>query len=90
VQVPPLAGRVCRILGLNPLATIASGALLLTCQVEDAAAICRAVIAEGIACAEIGRVEDGPPVVWQEGQAGREPLPRPQRDEIGKVYENEI
>ena len=89
VRVPPLAGRVCRIFGLDPLATIASGALLLTCRAEDAAAICRAVEAEGIDCAEIGRVEDGPPAVWQAGQAGCELLKRPQRDEIGKVYEKE-
>jgi len=89
VQVPPLAGRVCRIFGLDPLATIASGALLLTCRAEDGAAIRQAVEAEGIACAEIGQVEDGPPAVWQASQAGRELLMRPLRDEIGKVYERE-
>jgi hydrogenase maturation factor len=89
VQVPPLAGRVCRIFGLDPLATIASGALLLTCRAEDATVIRQAVEAEGIACAEIGQVEDGPPAVWQAGQVGRELLKRPLRDEIGKVYERE-
>jgi hydrogenase maturation factor len=89
VQVPALAGRVCRIFGLDPLATIASGALLLTCRAEDATAIRQAVEAEGIAIAEIGQVEDGPPAVWQTGQAGRELLKRPPRDEIGKVYERE-
>ncbi len=85
VPVPELSRRMCAAFNLNPLSTIASGALLMAVAGEDAAAICAALQAEGIACAPIGQVEDGQVGVWQaDGQA----LPRPARDEIARVYEN--
>lgn len=83
VPIPALAGRVCAIFGLDPLATIASGALLLTAPPGDADAITRALHEAGIDCTRIGVVEAGEPQVWT--PAGL--LPRPSRDEITKVYE---
>lgn len=77
VPVPKLSARICHAFGLDPLAAIASGALLLTAPATDAHAIRRALEAEGIACAEIGVVEDGPTHVN---------LPRPERDEITKAW----
>jgi hydrogenase maturation factor len=85
VPVPPLAGRVCAALGLDPLAAIASGALLLAAPGSDAAAIQAALRAEGIVCAEIGTVEEGPPAVWL-GE-GRKALARPARDEVARLFE---
>ena len=85
VLVPDLARRVCAAFGLNPLATIASGALLIAAAAEDAPAIRAALESEGIACSEIGRVTDGPAGVWQ---ADGEVFPRPARDDIAKVYED--
>jgi hydrogenase expression/formation protein HypE len=83
VPVPPLAGRVCAALGLDPLRTIASGALLLTAGAEDAAAILAALEADGIACAEIGRVTAGAAeVVTPNGER----LERPARDEIARLF----
>jgi hydrogenase maturation factor len=87
VPIPSLSARICRAFGLDPLATIASGALLLTTPAADAAAIQQALGAEGIACHEIGVVEPGPPGVWQKTENGRHHLPRPVRDEIARVYE---
>jgi len=86
VPVPPLAARICAALGLDPLATIASGALLLTAAEADAAAIKAALRSEGIACAELGYVAAGPPQVWQAGAGQRRVLPRPARDEITRLY----
>lgn len=83
--VPTLSARICQAFGLDPLATIASGALLITASAGDALAIRRALDAEGIACAEIGWAEDGPAGVWQTGE--RRHLPRPERDDIGRAYE---
>ena len=84
VYVPDLPGRICAAFGLNPLATIASGALLLAAAATDAPSICAALQAEGIDCGEIGWVEAGPVGVWQpDGQV----FPRPARDEIARVYE---
>ncbi len=84
VPVPDLARRACAAFGLDPLATIASGALLLTAPPGDAARIRAALEGEGIPCAEIGAVTAGPPTVQQPD--GR-PLPRPARDDISRVFE---
>lgn len=85
VPIPPLAGRLCQAFGIDPLAAIASGALLMAARPERTAVIRRAVEAEGVPCAEIGGVEEGPAGVWRAG--GLEELPRPERDEIARVYE---
>lgn len=87
VPIPYLAQQVCRAFGLDPLATIASGALLFTAPPGDAPAIREALQAGGIDCASIGRVEAGPSVVRQESGGVQSAFPRPQRDEIGRVYE---
>ena len=87
VPVPALAGRVCQAFGLDPLATIASGALLLSAAPQDANAICEALEASGILCAEIGFCVE--PVGKPHGvykPDGTE-LTRPTRDEIARVYE---
>ena len=84
VPIPPLAGKVCRAFGINPLATIASGALLLTCPPGDAGPIQTAMWKEGISCTTIGGVEEGPAGVFTpEGK----PVIRPSRDEITRVFE---
>jgi len=87
VPIPALCARVCAAFGLDPLATIASGALLLTASQTAAPAIKQALAEAGIDCAIIGRVQEGPAAVWQETATGVRPLPRPQQDEIGRVYE---
>lgn len=86
VLVPGLAGRICEVFGLDPLASIASGALLLTAPELDAGAIIRTLQSEGIPCVEIGVIETGPAAVWRRNGDGWEPLPRPARDEIARVF----
>jgi hydrogenase maturation factor len=84
VPVPALARRVCEAIGLNPLATIASGALLLAARPDYTARIRDALTDEGINVAEIGHVEgEGPGVIMPDGSAWL----RPDRDEIGKAFE---
>jgi hydrogenase expression/formation protein HypE len=89
VPVPPLARRICEAFQLDPLATIASGALLLAAPAADAEDICQALERAHIPCAVIGRVEAGPAGVWQQTSGGRHPLAWPERDEITRVYETE-
>jgi hydrogenase expression/formation protein HypE len=86
ISIPALSAKICRAFDLDPLATIASGALLLTCAATDAGKICQALQDGGIPARIIGQVEDGPAEVWQASPTGPQALPRPQRDEIGKVY----
>ena len=88
VMLPELSARMCIILGIDPLAAIASGALLLAVQPEDAGVIRAAVEGAGIPCAEIGRVVDGPQAAWSMLRDGsRELLQRPERDDIARLFE---
>ncbi len=87
VYISPIAAKLCTAFNLNPLETIASGALLLTAHGSDAVHIQGALETNGIRCDEIGAVEDGPVGVWQPAETGRVLLPRPQRDEIARLFE---
>jgi hydrogenase maturation factor len=90
VPVPPLAARLCKVMGIDPLGAIASGALLLAVPQPDARAICAALESEGIPCAQIGGVleRSAAPHVRQGPHAGAAPLPALERDEIARLYEN--
>jgi hydrogenase maturation factor len=86
IAVLPEGERLCREFGLDPLGTIASGALLLTLAPSDAAPVLHACAGEGIACAFIGQVlprENG--VVLVEGGHAR-PMPAFPQDEITKLF----
>lgn len=83
VPVPVLSARICAHFGIDPLATIASGALLLTTPTEDSARIRAALGRAGVPCTVIGAVGPGPTGVWRwDG----EPWPYPERDGIAQVY----
>ena len=86
VAVPPLSRRICQVFDLDPLASIASGALLLTAPPEHSLPIRRALESEGIPCAEIGWVEEGPPAVWSTHPDGKQAIPRPAQDEIARLF----
>lgn len=90
VHIPSLCQKICAVFELDPLATLASGALLLTTPSEDAPAIQRAVKAAGIPCNVIGYVTEGPGQVWCENRGQTTLLPRPARDEITRVYERPV
>ena len=87
VPVPALSARICAHFELDPLASIASGALLLAVTEADAAAVGEALSGAEITWAEIGRVLDGPPAVYRPGKSKKELWPRPERDQIALVYE---
>lgn len=88
VPVTQLSGKVCAAFGIDPLATIASGALLMTTSAEHASPIIRALEKNGIPCADIGDVRCGTAAVYNRVQAGEALLARPERDEITKVFES--
>jgi hydrogenase maturation factor len=83
IPVSNLSRKICQFFDLNPLASIASGSLLMAVKADDAKNICAALEAEDIPCTEIGQVEEGPVAVWINDD---EKLERPERDDIGKVY----
>jgi hydrogenase expression/formation protein HypE len=88
VPIPPLSRRICQIFGIDPLATIASGALIITCVPDQADRIQLAIQSEGIPCAKIGTVLEGSPMVWETSRgSGPKPLFYPPRDEIARIFE---
>ncbi|MFQ5898321.1 MAG: AIR synthase family protein [Candidatus Methylomirabilia bacterium] len=86
ISVLPEGERLCQEFGLDPLGTIASGALLLTLTPADATLVLHACAREGIPCAFIGQVvprEQG--VMLVEGSRAR-PMPTFPQDEITKLF----
>jgi len=86
IPVLEAAGPLCAQLGIDPLGTIASGALLVAVASEDAEQVTRACVAEGIACARIATAVD-PSCGIKLVRAGQEvDLPRFDQDEIVKAF----
>lgn len=89
IEVLPECRALCSAYGLEPLGTIASGALILTCAASDADALLAAYSRAGIRGTVIGGVvprERGATLV---GPEGARPLPRFPRDEIARLFERE-
>ncbi|MHA2428940.1 MAG: AIR synthase-related protein, partial [Candidatus Hermodarchaeia archaeon] len=87
IPISPVSLKICKAFKIDPLGTIASGALLLTVSPEDSTTICQTLKAEGIPCVEIGSVKAGPPNVLQSISEGTILLHRPERDEIARLFE---
>jgi hydrogenase expression/formation protein HypE len=87
-RIPVLAegAALCAEFGLDPLGTIASGALLLALAPADAGLLLHALAREGIDAAFIGRVvpREAGVVLSRGGQPG--PLPRFDQDEITRLF----
>lgn len=88
ISISLISQKICNFFQLNPMATIASGALLLAVEAKDSQTICNELIRQGIPCSEIGFIETGPAVVYSEEGSNRLQLPRPERDEITRIFEN--
>lgn len=86
IPIPPLAARLCAEFGLDPLGTIASGALLATCAPSAADAILAAWRANGWPGCVIGRAtQPNAPLIARRG--GRTVVfPTFAADEITKLW----
>lgn len=83
---------VCRALGADPMATLASGALLATFAADDAEAAVQTLTAAGHRAALVGTVERGEGVRVRSGVGGGQNgeerpavVPWPERDEVARV-----
>ncbi|MFN2188679.1 MAG: AIR synthase family protein [Candidatus Promineifilaceae bacterium] len=86
--ISALTEKICRVLGIEPLASISSGSLLLTAPKSESGSIIRALTDAGIPCAEIGWVEEGPPQVYLKRRSDQTILPWPEQDEIAHIYQS--
>jgi len=87
VYVPDLSKRICQVFKIDPLASIASGALLLSVPEDQVNIICRALEGAGIRCSDIGTVrKDISGVVVDDGQK-KNFYPRPTRDDIATLFD---
>jgi len=77
---------LCQEFGMNPLGTIASGALLLAVSLSDLSPIEIAFRKNSIPFQVIGKVKKGPGRVLRIDQKGRKELKPFPRDEILKIY----
>jgi hydrogenase maturation factor len=87
IPVSSLGHKVCQAFQIDPWAAISSGALLVTAPGPDHGQVCQALEEQGIPCTAIGRVEPGAPGVWLNSAGGLAPLPRPERDELARLYD---
>jgi hydrogenase maturation factor len=83
VPVYPLTDAVCRHFGLNPLALIASGSLLIAAAPRNAARISREIRALGVECTDIGKLAGRRRVFLRKGKPIR--VRSPMADEITRV-----
>lgn len=86
LPVLPLGARLCEEFGLNPLGTIASGALLLVVPAESAEAHLDAYARAGMPVAPVGKLVPQNEGMWLMRNGRREPMPRFDSDEIAKLF----
>jgi len=86
IVVLPEGGEICRALGLDPLGTLASGALLMTLAPADAAVVIHALAREGIDSHFIGQVVPAERGLTLVEGARTEPLPLFPQDEIARIF----
>jgi hydrogenase maturation factor len=87
IPILPEGQELCDALGLDPLATIASGALLLCVAAEGAAPLCEMFARQGTRCeiiGEVGRAGQAAVVLRSGGQTA--PLALPEQDEIARFF----
>ncbi len=87
IIILPEGREICAALGLDPLGTIASGALLLTLSPPEAGIVIHALARENIDCHYIGQVVARAAGVMLVEDGNRErPLPVFAQDELTKVF----
>jgi hydrogenase expression/formation protein HypE len=86
IPVLPEGRALCAEYGLDPLGTIASGALLIALGSADAGVVLHACAREGIDCAFIGRVVPRETGVTMTRGGRRQALPQFPQDEITRLF----
>ena len=89
IHILPEGQILCEHYGLDPLSSIASGALLIVAKSESSDQILAALEGEGISAAVIGEViAHAEPKVTLNSAGGKRELLQPERDEITTLFES--
>jgi len=86
IPILPESAALCAEFGLDPLGTIASGALLIALPPEQTPPLLAAYCAAHIPCAVIGRVTKGEDGLKLKSGAATADLPRFDQDEITRIF----
>src|SRR5690606_25056498 len=86
ISIPDLSRRLCDAFGLDPLGTLASGALLATCTPERAPGLLQRWAEIGWPAAIIGRIVPEADGMWAARSGQRMPFPIYAVDEITKLW----
>jgi hydrogenase maturation factor len=86
IMVLPEGKALCAAFGLDPLGTIASGALLMTLTPADAGIVIHALARESIDCHFIGQVVPREQGVTLVSGSRQEPMPVFPQDEITRLF----
>jgi hydrogenase maturation factor len=87
IEVLPEGLRLCQHFGLDPLASIASGALLLAVPESAAAPLLAAYHEKGIRCSKIGRAQSGQGRLLLYHDDAVQQITPPSRDEIARLFD---
>ncbi|MDX1600045.1 MAG: AIR synthase family protein [Anaerolineales bacterium] len=87
IPLLPEGQQLCEVYNLDPLASIASGALLITVAEDDVTGLLEAFATAGVNCAHIGSVLEGPGDVYMHSGSERQKISVPERDEIARLFE---
>src|SRR5262247_3013481 len=87
IMVLPEARAICGAFGLDPLGTIASGALLMTLAPAEAGIVIHALARESIDCHFIGQVVPREQGVTLVSGSRQEPMPVFPQDEISRLFQ---
>ena len=88
VPVVPEGQFLCEVYGLDPMGTIASGALLIACEPADAPALITTLEEHGIPARIIGHITSPEEGRWIFRNGQQRPLTPPAVDEIVKIFES--
>ncbi len=88
ISVFPETDSICRVLALDPLKLIASGALLIAVAPDKADSVVTAIEATGVSVAVIGEVRPSSEGIAIVTNGAVEPLSPPVRDEIARALES--
>ena len=87
IPVSKEATAVCSAFGLDPVATMGEGTLLLTCASRATSEVTRLLLGGGIPVTRIGKVREGPGTVTLSGPGGTR-RHRSGRDPYWSAYED--